>query len=246
MIGIMTAMDAELRLIRESLDQVYEVRQLGMREFTRGRWGGEDVVVVQSRWGKTAAASTAAALVYHFYCDCILLAGVAGAVHPSLRRGDIVVATHHVHQESDWSPFYQRGEIPMVGIREIPSDEVMVELIQTAVGRVIGSAQAEASVFSGLAATGDRFLRTEQEVHILISQFPGALIFDSEGASVAQVCYEHEVPFVAVRAVSDQVGQDASGDFVRFLQQSAADYCVQILREFVDLFHARRIDASSL
>ena len=56
-LGIVGAMKQEVALLQADLENVRQ-RTRGMREYLEGTLYGKDVVLVFSRWGKVAAAST--------------------------------------------------------------------------------------------------------------------------------------------------------------------------------------------
>jgi len=52
-----------------------------------------------------------------------------------------------------------------------------------------------------------------------------------EGAAVAQVCYERDVPLVVVRTISDKA--DSHIDFGKFVETAASHFTRGIVREFI-------------
>jgi adenosylhomocysteine nucleosidase len=79
-------------------------------------------------------------------------------------------------------------------------------------------------VHSGLVLSGDRFVSTSSESQALQQRLPLALAVEMEGAAVAQVCHDYEVPFAAVRTISDRADDAATTDFSRFIQEVASRY----------------------
>ena len=56
---------------------------------------------------------------------------------------------------------------------------------------------------------------------------------EMEGAAVAQVCAESNVPFGVVRTISDGADHGASVDFVKFLDALASPFSLGVLREYL-------------
>jgi adenosylhomocysteine nucleosidase len=79
-------------------------------------------------------------------------------------------------------------------------------------------------VHSGLVLSGDRFVSTSLESQALQHRLPLALAVEMEGAAVAQVCHDYEVPFAAVRTISDRADDAAITDFSRFIHEVASRY----------------------
>ncbi|OIQ77023.1 5'-methylthioadenosine/S-adenosylhomocysteine nucleosidase [mine drainage metagenome] len=51
-----------------------------------------------------------------------------------------------------------------------------------------------------------------------------------EGAAVAQVCHDYDVPFALVRTVSDRADDTAHIDFGRFIHTVAGAYSLALMR----------------
>jgi len=121
-IGIMAAMQEEIdRLLRE-LPAGSEVVNDGRRTYHSGHLWGTPVVIVFSRWGKVAAATTATDLISDFCVTEILFTGVAGAAQPGLKVGDIVVGARLWQHDMDARPLFPRHEIPLLGRSSFASD----------------------------------------------------------------------------------------------------------------------------
>ena len=51
------------------------------------------------------------------------------------------------------------------------------------------------------------------------------LAVEMEGAAVAQVCADYQVPFAAMRTISDRADDDAHVDFTRFIRNRGQPLC---------------------
>ncbi len=54
-----------------------------------------------------------------------------------------------------------------------------------------------------------------------------------EGASVAQVCHEHLIPFVVIRVISDKSDSNSVIDFPYFVKHIASHYSLGIVDEML-------------
>jgi adenosylhomocysteine nucleosidase len=54
-----------------------------------------------------------------------------------------------------------------------------------------------------------------------------------EGAALAQVCVDFGLPFAVVRTVSDRADDSAHVDFMRFVDDVASRYTLEIVRRFL-------------
>ena len=112
-IGIIAAMEQELVLLVEQLENKVEEIVLGNIYYT-GRLGKHDVVLVQSGVGKVMSAMSVAVLADHFEVDALINTGSAGAVAPELKIGDVVVASRLVYHDVDLTAFgYDYGQMSM-------------------------------------------------------------------------------------------------------------------------------------
>ena len=54
-----------------------------------------------------------------------------------------------------------------------------------------------------------------------------------EGAAVAQVCHDYQIPFAVVRTISDRADDTAQVDFPGFIDQVASKYAQLIVERFL-------------
>jgi adenosylhomocysteine nucleosidase len=232
-IGIMTAMPQELALLSKRYE-AHDSRTVAGRTFLSARHGDAELVLVHSGIGKVASASTATILLHEFEVDYIVFTGVAGAIHHDVNVGDIVVASHLAQYDFDLKGVleYQRFTIPSLGLSHIPVRESLVKVAHDAAARTathltykegVGEfTPSQLRVHCGLIASGDTFISDSSFRLELQDALPDLLAVEMEGGAVAQVCTEHDVPFVVVRVISDSADDSAHFDFVRFIDRAAA------------------------
>lgn len=244
-IGIMSAMHEELAAVLAAMPDEQGVRVAG-RDFWVGHWHGHDVVVVLSRIGKVAAATTATVLLERFKVDILVFTGAAGGLAADAQVGDVVVASALVQHDMDASPLFPKHEVPLYGQSRFETDAALSQALAVAASQVLSDpaqhlgAQAIADfhllsprVHQGLIVSGDRFVSTTAESQALQRSLPDALAVEMEGAAVAQVCLDYGVPFAAVRTISDRADDDAHTDFSRFIREVASRYSLAILSQWL-------------
>ena len=247
-IGIMSAMREEIAALIEMIETRERVVK-GMRTYYRGRLWDKDVVLVFSRWGKVASATTATHLINDFKVSEILFTGVAGAIDPSLKIGDVVVGQEMFQHDMDASPILDRFEIPLLGKKSFSTDPRKNLLLQTAVKKFLQQKEdfissSKLSFFDisdpkgtvGHIASGDQFISDSDEIVRIRTSLPGVVCVEMEGASVAQVCYEYQVPFNIVRTISDNANDNSHIDFPRFASEVASRYAQGIIKNYFDSF----------
>jgi adenosylhomocysteine nucleosidase len=228
-LAIVAAMQQELDAVLGLMPQ--ETRQVvAGREFFAGQLHGHDVVVVLSRIGKVAAATTAALLVERFGVDRIVFTGVAGGLAPAVQVGHVVVAGEFLQHDMDASPLFPRWEVPFYGRSRFPADAVLSDRLAQAAARALPGVP----VHRGLVVSGDRFVASDAESRALQAALPDALAVEMEGAAIAQVCHDLGVPFAAVRTVSDRADSAAHVDFPAFLRDVASRHSAAIVRALLD------------
>ncbi len=82
-IGMIAAMECELKEIIESLDEKH-TQTLSMYEFVVGHTHDHTVVAVCSGIGLVNAALATTIMMHHFALDCVMNPGVAGALSEEL------------------------------------------------------------------------------------------------------------------------------------------------------------------
>jgi adenosylhomocysteine nucleosidase len=235
-IAIMAAMQEEMVGLASALQGACTI-QNGSRQFTTGTWHGQAVVLVLSRIGKVAAATTATALIERFNVSAIVFTGVAGVIATGVNVGDMVVASEFVQHDMDASPLFPPLEVPLYGRAHFPTDIALTQSLRVAAQGILNNPSQwiamdtlhalhvrSPKVHSGLVLSGDRFVSTSSESQALQQRLPLALAVEMEGAAVAQVCHDYEVPFAAVRTISDRADDAATTDFSRFIQEVASRY----------------------
>jgi adenosylhomocysteine nucleosidase len=232
-IAIVGAMHEELRALLDAMPDERPVVRAG-REFWVGHLDGHDVVVVLSRIGKVAAATTATLLLSEFGVSRIVFTGTAGGLAPGVNVGDVVVADALLQHDMDASPLFPRHEVPLYGRDRFATDAAMSgALVQASTAMLADIGMPGARVHCGLVVSGDRFVSGRAENDALCRRLPDALAVEMEGAALAQVCHDFGVPFAVVRTVSDRADDDAHVDFNRFVAEVASRYTLALVRRYL-------------
>ena len=217
-IGIIGAMDEEISLLKDAAGVEKTTTIAGM-DFYEGILEGKNVVIVKCGVGKVNAALCADTLINHFGCTMVINTGVAGSLDNQIDIGDIVVSVDAVqHDMNAESLGFQKGEIPYMGLLEIPADEAM----RAAAVEAIHESVPDVHVFEGRVCTGDQFISSQEQKEAIKSSF-GGLCCEMEGASIAQVCYLNNIPFVIIRAISDKADDSGSVDYGTFVEEAAVN-----------------------
>lgn len=246
-IGLMSALIEELGLLINEIKNPV-ITESGKRKYYEGELWGIPTVLVYSRVGKVAAAATAANLILQFGVTEIFFTGVAGGIAHGLNIGDVVVGSELWQHDMDASPLFPRHEIPLLGKTCLETDGERSLLLKTAAENFIYHHLKESIGPEDLArfgivapkvvlaeiASGDLFFSKSEDARILKNRLPTIACVEMEGAAVAQVCYEYEVPFVIVRTISDSADDHASIDFGKFIEKVSNIYSYKIVMLFYE------------
>ncbi|MDP2069686.1 MAG: 5'-methylthioadenosine/adenosylhomocysteine nucleosidase [Lutibacter sp.] len=242
MTGIISAMQEEIQALLHELQHVSKTEK-GMRTYYSGILFGKKVVLVFSRWGKVASAATATQLINDFDVKEIIFTGVAGAIHQDLNIGDIVIGKNLYQHDLNAFPFYEKFEIPILRKKflETNDSEKLLEATNVFLATYQQYIALEDSqlfdiqtpkVVHGDIASGDQFISSLKKIKNLNKKLPTAICVEMEGAAVAQVCFEYEVPFSIIRVISDKANDNATIDFPKFANSIASKYALGILKNY--------------
>ena len=224
-IAIMGAMPEEVAPILERLDDVQEVNY-AKNKYYKAKYKNIDVVVAYSKIGKVFSTLTATTMIELFACDVLLFTGVAGAVNPELKIGDLIVASKLAQHDLDITIFgHPHGYVPE-GSVYVEADKDLIAL-----SKMIAS-EMNVSVKEGIIATGDQFIASEEKKQFIAETFKADAL-EMEGASVAVVCDALGVPFFILRSISDSADMDAGFNFDEFVE-SSAKVSAEFLMKMVD------------
>ena len=214
--GIIGAMESEVAAVRHEMNDA-QVSTLAGMDFVAGSIAGNSVVLAQCGIGKVNAAVCAQLLISSFGATRIINTGVAGSLTNKLSINDFVVSTDAVQHDYDICALgYAPGEVPYTGIAAFPADEGLR-------GQAVAAVRAAAprsTVLEGRVCSGDQFISTPAQRDAIVATF-GGLCAEMEGAAIAQVCYLNQVPYVIIRAISDDSDDMAFTEF----QAEAAREC---------------------
>lgn len=225
MIGIIAAMDVEMKSLRSYMENTETEVISGIR-FVRGTLEGKDVVTAVCGIGKVFAALCAQTMILHYQPKAIINTGVAGTLTDALTIGSVAVSSAVVQHDMDTSPLGDPvGLISGINKVELPADRLLTGQL-SACAKVMGIKTA-----TGVIASGDQFVASAERKAFIVEHFK-AIACEMEGAAVGQVCYVNKVPFCVLRAISDSADGSSHMDYPTFVQM-AAEQSVALLRRFM-------------
>ncbi len=223
-IAIMGAMVEEIEPLLKFLGD-YETIKVAGNTYYKATYKDLELIIAYSKIGKVFASLTASTMIEKFGAEKLLFSGVAGAINPKLKIGDLIAATSLCQHDLDITAFgHPFGYVPE-GKVFIQSDKTLLGIAKEV------ASDLDRELLEGIIATGDQFVADESRKNWISDTF-GADALEMEGASVAVVCDALEVPFFILRAISDSADMDAGFSFEEFLETSAkesADFVICML-----------------
>lgn len=225
-IGIIYAIKEELDASLEYFDKENEYKLFDLT-FYECKYKEKECVLVQCGIGKVNAARCTQILIDNIEVDYIINVGVAGGVSKDVKICDVVIGNKLIQHDFDLRPFnYERGYIPNVG-QFINCDEYLI--------RNAEKIKIDAKTHVGVIASGDIFV-TEELMGKKINDKFNALCVEMEGASIAQICYLSNIPFLVIRSISDSPNKEANNNltFDEFVEKSskvAAEFITKLIEK---------------
>lgn len=192
-IAIIAAMSKELALLLPLLEN-HSTVSINDYTFHLGHIADRQIVVCQSGIGKVNAAIATLTVIENFHPSLVINTGVAGGCGRA-RILDVVIPDRIAYHDVWLGPGTVPGQAancPPTFNCPLPADLVN-----------------SLGVKRGLLASGDVFISRPEEVERMVSMYPDCVAVDMESAAIAHTCHLKNVPFVAIRVVSDTPG---SGD----------------------------------
>ena len=225
----MGAMPEEIAPILEIVGE-YKTTEYAGNSYYEATYKGTQLVIAYSKIGKVFSTLTASTMIHHFACDRLLFSGVAGGINPTLKIGDLIVATKLSQHDLDITAFgHPMGYVPG-GSVFVETDKNLITVAKEV------AAELGKTLQEGIIATGDQFVHQESIKEGIVKNF-NADALEMEGASVAVVCDALNVPFFILRAISDTADTDASFSFDEFMESSAvisAEFVMKMVDKIIE------------
>lgn len=229
-IGIVSALDNEIEILVNETE-VERIDEIGGIDYIIGKLANKNVVIAKAGIGKIRSSSGITAMINNYNISKVLFTGVAGGILDSEKILDVVVATKLV--EHDYGRIENSGFIWTKGDPGISKsegdyyecDSKLVNLAYEIAQEVVG----ENHTFKGVIATGDQFVANEEYVKKLEEDFD-AYVCEMEGASIAVVCTNYDIPFVVIRTLSDKADGNAHESYEEFADEAANNSSLIVIK----------------
>lgn len=187
--------------------------------------GTAEVIAVHCGIGKVNAAVCAA----HFKdmgCDVILNYGLSGGIS-GVKRGDVVLCSKFVEHDFD-----------LTGLGYKPCEKPGQEYVYTSDEKLNNLfIEKILKANCGTAVSGDRFI-CDEATRVYFKENFDAMSCDMETAAIAYVCHYGEIPFLALRKISDDAGDDSASAYRQMndlAESTLSDYILDFIPYIIEM-----------
>lgn len=243
--AILVAVDEEMLLLEGKIVDKKEEKVEGI-SFITGKLKGKEVVLARSGIDKVNAAIVTTLIIEHFNPSALIFTGIAGGISPDLYLGDIIVATKTAQHDfgavtpdgiQNWGTrnAITGGENPIY----FPADDTLLSLADISARRVkfenikIGRIDRTPKAVRGIVVTGDVFVASTPKRLELHNNLQADAV-EMEGAAVAQVCWQQNIPCIIIRSLSDTADGRAEKDYDELIEiaaRNSAKFVIDIISQ---------------
>lgn len=241
---VLTALPLEYVAVRTRLDNGDELRAPNGVRYLKSTASGLHVrwtvYVYEIGMGNAAAASLIGHAIDEFDIDLVLFVGVAGGLKPDdQRHGDVVIANHvyNAHSgkhgtDADGQPTFQSRPTGRDTTHEL--EQLARQLARTPGRGSSGERRNEPRISVAPIASTEAVVANErsQLYERIRNGLNNCVAVDMESFGTYEAAYRNRVPAVAVRGISDLVGdKNADADIERqpIAARNAAHVAVELL-----------------
>ena len=151
--------------------------------------------------------------------EMLIFTGVAGAINKNLCQWDIILANKLCQYDIDATPIFEKFVIPSLKVKYlIPNPEIHEWALKVLRNNLKKDELSKfKSLHDGLIGTADKFVSKEETRNEITKAFPYIQAVEMEGAAVAQVACQENIPWLILRVISDTADNSAAQNFNDFL-----------------------------
>lgn len=206
MVGIIIAMESELT---PYLRFPYKTETFYGKKFFIIDVKGKETVIVLSGIGKVNATFATTLLIERYHPRLVISTGVSGGLGQS-KIMSIVVAKSTCQHDCDTSALGDPiGLVSTVNKIYFDASEEYSRLFER-----------ELNAKSGVLACGDQFVADKTRAQFIVDTF-GAVACDMESGAIGQTCFLTDVPYVAIRCISDGADEGADISFLSVVNKAS-------------------------
>jgi len=182
-----------------------QIHKKAMLTFYSGQYRNIEVVALFCGVCKVNAAIATQILIDKFSVTHIIVTGVAGGIDKSLKIGDTVISDKVAYHDVDKGILTEYH--PWMDSVYFHADRNLLEISK----KLHDENSFNNKIVFGTIVTGEAFIDKVGREKIIKEFHP--LCVDMETSAVAHVCYANEIPFIAIRSITDTEDKSGIGTF---------------------------------
>ena len=182
---------------------------------------GDNIHIMRAGIGKVNAAISTIELIRRYSPDCIINTGVAGGLDNCLDIMDVVTADRICYHDVWCGYGNAAGQVQGLPVY-FNCDKDLVDSAR------------EFSNHVGLLCSGDQFIDSREKGREIKEKFPEALAVDMESAAIAQVCLLDNIPFMAMRVISDAPESGTNASQYKNFWKTVSDSSFKAVRGLIE------------
>lgn len=182
---------------------------------------GDNIHIMRAGIGKVNAAISTIELIRRYSPDCIINTGVAGGLDNCLDIMDVVTADRICYHDVWCGYGNAAGQVQGLPVY-FNCDKDLVDSAR------------EFSNHVGLLCSGDQFIDSREKGREIKEKFPEALAVDMESAAIAQVCLLDNIPFMAMRVISDAPESGTNASQYKNFWKTVSDSSFEAVRGLIE------------
>lgn len=208
-IGIICAGDEEFAPFLPHIEDA-AITDKAMLKFYEGQINDVPVVALYSGVCKVNAAIAAQILIDTFYVNAIIIAGTAGGMDKNIELFDTIISTQTAYYDVDDGILTEFH--PWLSSIYFNTDDKLLNIAKKI-------AENREAIYFGKMITGETFI--EDNMRDAINEKYSPLSVDMETASIAHVCYVNQIPFIAIRTITDTAVHSGITNFEQNCKQAS-------------------------
>ncbi len=231
----MTAVNEEFKAIRSLLPSV-EIESTDGFSFVTGKCGDKTIVLAKSGMGAERAFRCARTLIYKYNPSSMLITGFAGAIRAGIVPGDIIIGTGIVPLQSSLvaGQTRTRAIFSSHGDGRLSISSPNPQMLHQAINLKGNSFTVHKGM---LLAVSNIIEKSEQKKRLAGT---GAKAVDMESLAASTICDAEQVPWLAIRAITDGCIDSMPISFEKFVDNRTGEVSVAKLAKHA-MCHPRLI-----
>jgi len=225
-IGLITATEFEFRCIARAL-YIKKLKQKKGFRFATCSPKGTDIVVIKTGVGISNARAATKFLIKNFNTRIIINTGIAGAIKPDLKIGDIIIGKDIIYDDTNGQNYPNK---------RYDSNNKIIKLIEHAL------TDMGKTWHSGIIVSTDKPLFSIEKKNNMHMKYNADAV-DMEASGIIEVCNDNEIPFISIKSISDYA-DESSGFNENLLKKNGNPKIIELIK--LIMFHPFTTISSSI